>query len=89
MLYSKWVGTALAVTALTLSACSDDDDNGTGPAADQARVRVVHASPDAPAVDVRVDDAVALSHVPIRAAIARDNQGGGAPFTVALLTDRE
>ena len=50
----------LAASALT-AACSDDD-NDTGPEG-QARVRVVHASPDAPAVDVLVDDAAALSNV--------------------------
>ena len=56
----------LAASALT-AACSDDDDDGTGPTG-QARVRVVHASPDAPAVDVLVDDAVALSNVSYLAA---------------------
>jgi hypothetical protein len=50
----------LAASALT-AACSDDD-NDTGPEG-QARLRVVHASPDAPAVDVLVDDAAALSNV--------------------------
>jgi len=55
----------LAVSALT-AACSDD--HGTGPAAGEARVRVVHASPDAPAVDVLVDGAEVLSDVPFRAA---------------------
>ncbi|NHN46299.1 DUF4397 domain-containing protein [Halostella sp. JP-L12] len=33
----------------------DDDDGGDRPAADQAKVRVAHASPDAPNVDVYVD----------------------------------
>jgi hypothetical protein len=42
--------------------CSDDDS--TGPAAAEAGVRVVHASPDAPNVDVLVDDAPVLSGVP-------------------------
>jgi hypothetical protein len=56
----------LAASALT-AACSDDDGNGTGPTG-QARVRVVHASPDAPTVDVLVDDAVALSNVSYLAA---------------------
>lgn len=42
--------------------CSDDDSN-TGPATD-AGVRVVHASPDGPSVDVLVDDAQVLSSVP-------------------------
>jgi uncharacterized protein DUF4397 len=50
----------LATSALT-AACSDDDNN-TGPDG-QARVRVVHASPDAPAVDVLVDNTEALSDV--------------------------
>jgi len=51
----------LAATALT-TACDDDDDN-TGPEG-EARVRVVHASPDAPNVDVLLDDAEVLSDVP-------------------------
>ena len=55
----------LAASAFT-AACSDDDS--TGPAAGEARVRVVHASPDAPAVDVLVDGAEVLSDVPFRAA---------------------
>jgi hypothetical protein len=69
MSMSKWMGSAVVVAALVLGACDDDDDNGTAPV-DQARVRVVHASPDAPAVDVRVDDAVALSNVPFFTASA-------------------
>ncbi len=57
----KLLSLLLAASALT-AACSDDDDN-TGPD-NQARVRVVHASPDAPDVDVLLDDAVVLSDVP-------------------------
>ena len=55
----------LAATTLT-AACSDDDDN-TGPEG-EARVRVVHASPDAPDVDVLLDDAEVLADVPYLAA---------------------
>jgi Domain of unknown function (DUF4397) len=51
----------LAATALT-AACDDDDDN-TGPEG-EARIRVVHASPDAPDVDVLLDDTEVLSDVP-------------------------
>jgi hypothetical protein len=54
----------LAATAFT-AAC-DDDDN-TGPEG-ESRVRVVHASPDAPGVDVLLDDAEVLSDVPYLAA---------------------
>src|SRR3954451_9236586 len=50
-----------AVAALA-AGCGDDDSN-TGPATD-AGLRVVHASPDAPSVDVLVDDAKVLSSVP-------------------------
>lgn len=55
------------VAVLGLAACSDDDS--TGPAA-TAQVRVVHASPNAPNVDVLVDDATALTNVPFRASSA-------------------
>jgi hypothetical protein len=39
---------------------------GAASAEDMSRVRVVHASPDAPAVDVYVDDAKALTAVPYK-----------------------
>ena len=58
----KLLSLLLAASALTV-ACGDDDNN-TGPDAANARVRVVHASPDAPNVDVLVDNAVTLSNVP-------------------------
>lgn len=53
--------TLLLLGALT-GGCSDDDDN-TGPDG-EARVRIVHASPDAPDVDVLVDGAEVLADVP-------------------------
>lgn len=52
---------ALAATALMMG-CSDDK---TGPSG-TAQVRVVHGSPDAPAVDVLVDGAVVLNNVSYR-----------------------
>ena len=48
----KLLSLLLAASALT-AACGDHDNN-TGPDAANARVRVVHASPDAPNVDVLV-----------------------------------
>ena len=57
----KFLTLLLAAGALT-AACSDDDDN-TGPEG-EARLRVVHASPDAPDVDVLLDDAEVLGDVP-------------------------
>ena len=59
----------LALSAVLLAsgaaACSDDSSTNPTP---QARLRVVHASPDAPAVDVLVDGAVVLNDVPFEAA---------------------
>jgi hypothetical protein len=54
----------LGFAAAALAAGCSDDGGNTGPAPTEARVRVVHASPDAPSVDVLVDDAQVLSRVP-------------------------
>jgi len=57
-------GRLLAVLAVPFlaAACSDDDDSVTGPGdVGIAQVRVVHLSPDAPAVDVAVNGEVAVS----------------------------
>ena len=56
----KFLTLLFAASAL-IAACSDDDN--TGPEG-EARVRVVHASPDAPDVDVLLNDAEVLSDVP-------------------------
>lgn len=57
----------LLAAGVTVSACSDDNDNGTGPES-SGRVRVVHLSPDAPNVDVLVDDVPVATAVPYLAA---------------------
>lgn len=51
----------LALAAVTIVGCSDDDDDN--PMASQAtsRVMVVHASPDAPDVDILIDGSTAVS----------------------------
>ena len=49
----KFLTLLFAASALN-AACSDDDN--TGPEG-EARVRVVHASPDSPDVDVLLNDA--------------------------------
>ena len=57
-----------SATAFSIAACSDDDDNGgngtpdtgtdtTEPPVDMAMVRVMHASWDAPAVDIYINGA--------------------------------
>jgi hypothetical protein len=53
--------------AVVAAGCSDDDDNGTNPPAEQtAELRAVHASPDAPAVDIYVEG----SNTPIATNVA-------------------
>jgi hypothetical protein len=50
----------LAISSLLIVGCSDDDDdNPSTPSLQKANVKVVHASPDAPGVDLLVDDNVA------------------------------
>lgn len=56
----KTYGLAALAAAGLLLGCSDDDKTGPN---GTAQVRVVHASPDAPAVDVLVDNAVVLNGV--------------------------
>lgn len=51
-----------SLSLATLAACSDD--NGVSVPTPPAAVRVVHASPDAPNVDVLVDANTALTNVP-------------------------
>ena len=57
---SSWKKMLMLTAVLGLSvgtaACSDDDDdNGTNPQPQTATLRAVHASPDAPAVDIYVE----------------------------------
>jgi hypothetical protein len=56
---------AALVSSLFLVGCSDDDDSPVTP---KASVRALHLSPDAPAVDVAVNDAVVLEDVSYRQA---------------------
>src|SRR5688572_6221053 len=50
---------SLAMLTLPLTSCDKDDDDDTP----KSQVMVVHASPNAPNVDVRVNNAVALTNV--------------------------
>lgn len=59
----KKLAVLLLSTSLLLVGCSDDDDNPSTPQAQSANVKVVHASPDAPGVDLLVDDNVAGSNL--------------------------
>jgi len=56
---------AVAVAALALTACGDDDDSPLigQPTPSQLALRVLHASPDAPEVNILVNGTAALSGV--------------------------
>ncbi len=59
-------GTNYTVLAVNFAASIEPlllDDNTTTPSPGNAKVRVVHASPDAPNVDVLVDDTIVLTNV--------------------------
>jgi hypothetical protein len=48
----------IAVTSIALTSCSDDDNNNiAAPQTTTAKVKVVHTSPDAPKVDILLDNA--------------------------------
>jgi Domain of unknown function (DUF4397) len=52
----------LTLAVLALASCGEDDPTGSS-ASGTAQLRVAHVSPDAPAVDVRVNGTVALRNV--------------------------
>lgn len=47
--------TAVLGLSIGTAACGDDDDNGMNPMPETGQFRVVHSSPDAPAVDIYVE----------------------------------
>jgi hypothetical protein len=58
--YIKNLIALTAITSLLIVGCSDDDENNPAtPALEKANVKVVHASPDAPGVDLLVDNNIA------------------------------
>jgi hypothetical protein len=67
--WSKLVVGFMAMSAMIISAgCSSSSDDDGSP--NQAKVRVLHASPDAPAVDVFVNSTTLASNAPFKAATA-------------------
>lgn len=57
MFYKKFfLLPVLAITMLTLSACKDDENTVVTPPTPKSKILVVHASPDAPKVDILLDN---------------------------------
>jgi hypothetical protein len=60
----KKIAALLFLSSLFFIGCSDDDDdNPSMPSLEKANVKVVHASPDAPGVDLLVDNNIAGSNL--------------------------
>ena len=59
------LGSILMVLAAMLFAvgCSEDDNDPVAPTPQNSKIRVIHTSYDAPAVDIRVDGTVAVSNL--------------------------
>jgi hypothetical protein len=53
----------VAAVGFGLAACSDDEEGPIGSAGGNSQVMIVHASPDAPGVDILVDNAKALPNL--------------------------
>ncbi|MBN1480921.1 DUF4397 domain-containing protein [candidate division KSB1 bacterium] len=59
MKFRKFFSIIAIFSLLAVMGCSDDDNGTTPEPTSKAMVKVVHASPDAPGVDLLVDNAVA------------------------------
>lgn len=55
----KALAACVISASFLLSACSDNDDDNAQ--VDNAEVRIIHASPDAPAVNIKLDGMIAIS----------------------------
>lgn len=75
MKMNKWFAFASIAVASLLAGCGSDDDNNT---AAKAKVRVLHASPDAPAVDVTLNNTSLVTSAPFKAATAFREVDAGA-----------
>ncbi|MBX7043419.1 MAG: DUF4397 domain-containing protein [Ignavibacteria bacterium] len=53
----------LSIFTLSFTGCSDDETDPVSPTQAKSRTTVTHASPNAPAVDILVNDAVAATNV--------------------------
>ena len=75
--YKSLIGLVVMGLILAFVVGCDDDDNGVAPVLDKAGLRVIHASYDAPPVEVNVDGATAFTNLEYGATggYARINSG--------------
>ncbi|MEM7611150.1 MAG: DUF4397 domain-containing protein [Pseudomonadota bacterium] len=78
-MWTRILSAAVAVSSLTLAGCDIfDDDDDDNPLVTPASLRVLHASPDAPAVNVLVDGAVTIAGADYKAGTAFSNLTPGS-----------
>jgi len=56
---STLIASSFIVSAALISGCSSDNNDDSHVSMDKSNVRIIHASADAPAVDIKLNDAVA------------------------------
>jgi len=56
---STLIASSFIVSAVLMSGCSSDNNDNSPVSMDKSSVRIIHASADAPAVDIKLNDAVA------------------------------
>ena len=54
------VASSIVFSALLITGCNSDDDDDKDTTAESSSVRIIHASADAPPVDIRLDNTVAV-----------------------------
>lgn len=78
----KWLAMFGIAVAALLAGCGDDDDNNNTQQA-KTKIRVLHASPDAPSVDITINNLAYVSNVPFKAATAFSEINAG-PTTIRV-----
>ena len=54
------IASSVVISTALFTGCSNDDDAATPTPAGSSSVRIIHASADAPPVDIKLNDAVAV-----------------------------
>ncbi len=67
----------ISIFSFSITGCSDDDDPITPGTSTKAKTTVTHASPNAPNVDILVNDAVVATNVPYLSSLAYTELNSG------------
>jgi hypothetical protein len=82
MIMKKWLAMFGIAAAALIAGCGDDDDNNNTQQA-KTKLRVLHASPDAPSVDITLNNLAYVTNVPFKAATPFSEVNAG-PITIRV-----